>query len=250
MLWDLLVIPLPLPSWSSVSSISTVCIHERINILRCACITAQDFHTHVQATCKHRDFKGTGWQVEKTCQALVKTELPSWPSVMCSSSKDLVKKTDFICRGIKFIIAIFQLHLSRALTGSVSWSYCLNNTLIVSFFYVYPCCPILCRLNFYISLLGRKFTAKHTLLIVFPIDNHGELQVVHDAEPQSIIFNSGSKLLSYVLLSLNCFVSVSPGVHCSLGKTTVLAISMWYRNSCSRPNSFMLLGGTHSEATV
>lgn len=132
MLWDLLVTPTR-PSWSSVSSISTVCIHEGINTLRCACITVQDFHTHVQATCKHRDFKGTGWQVEKTCQALAKTELPSWPSVMCSSSKHLVKKTDFICRGIKFIITIFQLHLSRALTGSVSWSYCLNNTPIVSF---------------------------------------------------------------------------------------------------------------------
>lgn len=122
------------PSRSSVSSISTVCIHERINTLRCACITAQDFHTHVQATCKHRDFKGTGWQVGTTCQAFAKTELPSWPSVMCGSSKHLVKKTDFICRGIKFIIAIFQLHLSRALAGSVSRSYCLNSTVIVSFF--------------------------------------------------------------------------------------------------------------------
>lgn len=117
----------------SLLLISTVCIHERINTLRCACITAQDFYTHVQATCKHGDFKERGWQVEKTCQALAKTELPSWPSVMCRSSKHLVKKTDFICRGIKFIIGIFQLYLSRALIGSVSWSYCLNNTLIVNF---------------------------------------------------------------------------------------------------------------------
>lgn len=65
--------------------------------------------------------------------------------------------------------------------------------------------------------------------------SRGGLQVVHDAEPQSIIFNSGSKLLSYVLLSPNCFASVSPGVLCSRGKTTVLAISMWYRHSYSRP---------------